>query len=225
MKTTSVGKPAGFGRDKFFLLVLAVVVFFVGAVEFMLSAMLGPLAEAFQTSAAGASWLISSYAFSYALAAPVFGYLSDRIDRVRLLLFALPAFAIDGMGIALAPNLEVAMALRVFGGIASAVLIPTAFALVSEIVPRERQAGAMMGLVMFGMTLGIALGPALAGLLTAWSDWRTPFLAIAGGCMVAFPIGLKTAPRRHSGRAAAGSRLFHWFGNWRILRPLIAKGA
>ena len=79
--------------------------------------------------------------FSNALAAPVFGYLSDRIDRVRLLLFALPAFAIDGMGIALAPNLEAAMALRVFGGIASAALIPTAFALVSEIVPRERRGG------------------------------------------------------------------------------------
>ncbi|WP_445496958.1 hypothetical protein [Photorhabdus sp. SF281] len=50
-----------------FLFILSVTVFFVGATEFMLSSMLNPLAVAFGTTAVGASWLVSSYAFSYAL--------------------------------------------------------------------------------------------------------------------------------------------------------------
>jgi DHA1 family inner membrane transport protein len=109
--------------------------------------------------------LISSYACAYAVAAPVFGYLSDRVDRRRLLLIALLFFAIDGVGIVFAPSLEVAIGLRIFGGMASAVLIPTVFALISDVVDRERQAAAM-GMVMLGMTLGIAVGPAWAGILT-----------------------------------------------------------
>ena len=207
-----------------FLAILALAVFFVGASEFMLSAMLGPLAEAFRTSPARASWLISGYAFTYALAAPILGYLSDRIDRVRFLLFALLAFAIDGIGIAFSPTIEIAMVLRVFGGLASAVIIPTAFALVSEIVPRERQAGAM-GLVMLGMTFGIALGPALAGVLTEWAGWRLPFLTSASGCVLAFIIGSRTTPGNYSPSFARTAVHFHWMKKWNVMRPLIAKGA
>lgn len=54
--------------DGLFLLALSMAVFFVGVTEFMLSSMLGPLAQAFHTTTSGAAWLISSYAFSYAIA-------------------------------------------------------------------------------------------------------------------------------------------------------------
>lgn len=50
--------------DGLFLLALSMAVFFVGVTEFMLSSMLGPLAQAFHTTTSGAAWLISSYAFS-----------------------------------------------------------------------------------------------------------------------------------------------------------------
>ncbi|EVT82981.1 hypothetical protein Z046_31245 [Pseudomonas aeruginosa VRFPA09] len=41
------------------------------------------------------------------------------------------------------PDLEIAVVLRVIGGIASAIIIPTTFALVAEVVAPQRQAGAM----------------------------------------------------------------------------------
>ncbi|WP_205417478.1 MFS transporter [Trinickia diaoshuihuensis] len=63
--------------------VLSMSVFFVGASEFMLSAMLNPLSVAFGTDSVHIAWLIWSYAFAYAIAAPFLGYLSDRIDRGR----------------------------------------------------------------------------------------------------------------------------------------------
>ncbi|WP_257255468.1 MFS transporter [Endozoicomonas sp. SESOKO3] len=124
------------------LIVFTMAVFFVGATEFMLSSMLRPLAQAFDTSTTKASWLIASYAISYAIAAPIFGYISDRVDRTRLLLIALCAFAIDGAAIVLAPSFEVAVVLRIFGGLASAIIIPTTFALIAEIIPRNHQATA-----------------------------------------------------------------------------------
>lgn len=207
-----------------FLLVLAMTVYFVGFTEFMLSSMLSPLAQAFRTSPTGASWLISSYACSYALAAPVFGYFSDRVNRERLLLVALLLFAIDGIGIVFAPSLEVAVGLRIFGGMASAALIPVAFALIADVIERERQAAAM-GVVMLGMTLGIAAGPALAGVLTDLSSWRMPFLFSCVGCLLVFGVGVRVMPRRMQHVVAAAQPGLSCLKNWAVLRPLIAKGA
>jgi predicted MFS family arabinose efflux permease len=210
-------------NERTLLFVLSMSVFFVGASEFMLSAMLNPLSVAFGTDSISIAWLISSYAFAYAIAAPFLGYLSDRINRSRLLLIALLSFAIDGVGIAFAPTLEIAIALRIFGGLASAVIIPTAFALISEVIPRERHASAM-GAVMLGMTFGIALGPALAGLLTNWVGWRAPFLLTSTGCIVAFLIGAVTMPKRHTAVATRETHGFRWLRDPNVTRPLLAKG-
>ena len=210
-------------NNRTLLFVLSMSVFFVGASEFMLSAMLGPLSAAFDTDSTSIAWLISSYAFAYAIAAPFLGYLSDRIDRSRLLLIALLSFAVDGVGIAFAPTLAIAIALRIFGGLASAVIIPTAFALVSEVISRERHASAM-GAVMLGMTFGIALGPALAGLLTSSVDWRAPFLLTSMGCIVAFLIGTVAMPKRHSAVATRENHGFRWLRNANVTRQLLAKG-
>lgn len=202
---------------------LALAVYFVGATEFMLSPMLTPLAEAFETTPAHASWLVSSYALSYAVAAPIFGFLSHRIDRRRLLLASLLLFALDGLALTFAPNFEFAIGLRIFGGLASAALIPTAFAMIADRVPVYRQAGAM-GIVMLGMTLGIAAGPVFAGLLTDAFDWRAPFVLTAAGCLLTFVAGRKIIPSQASHRVEAGQARFAWIGQTSILRPLVAKG-
>ncbi len=214
---------ADVGNGRYLLSALSLSVFFVGASEFMLAPMLNPLADAFRASPAQAAWLISSYAFAYAIAAPILGHLSDRVDRRRLLLAGLLSFAIDGVGVALAPTLEVAMALRIFGGLASAVIIPNAFALVADIMPRDRQAAAM-GVVMLGMTAGIAMGPALAGLLTDWIGWRAPFLLTSAGCLVACVVSGMSIPRRHAARAPRQRSAIHWLRARTIVRPLLAKG-
>lgn len=210
-------------NDRTLLSVLSMSVLFVGASEFMLSAMLNPLSVAFGTDTVRIAWLIASYAFAYAIAAPFLGYLSDRINRSRLLLIALLSFAIDGIGIAFSPTLEMAIALRIFGGLSSAVIIPTAFALISEVVPRARHASAM-GAVMLGMTFGIALGPAMAGLLTTWISWRAPFVLTAAGCIVAFLIGSLTMPKRHATTSPRETHGFRWLRNPNVMRPLFAKG-
>lgn len=209
---------------RFLLPVLAIAVYFVGATEFMLSAMLTPLAEAFETAPAHAVWLVSGYALSYAIAAPMFGLLSDRIERRRLLLASLVLFAIDGLALALAPSFEIAIGLRIFGGLAAAALIPTAFALIADLVPGNRQAEAM-GVVMLGMTFGIAAGPAFAGLLTDAFGWRAPFLMTAVGCLLTFAAGWKVIPSRAVNDPKIKATRFAWVRQSAIVRPLVAKGA
>ncbi|MEQ5117798.1 MFS transporter [Morganella morganii] len=167
--------------------VLAFTVFFAGITEFMVSPMLTPLAVAFDVTPAQASWLIAVYTLSYALAAPVLGRLSDRFCRYRMLRTALLLFVADGIALALAPCFSVAVGLRILGGLASAALIPSVFALIAEQFPHDRQASAM-GLVMTGMTAGIISGPVIAGWLTVRCGWYAPFLLTAAGSLIMWII-------------------------------------
>jgi predicted MFS family arabinose efflux permease len=209
--------------DRMFLPTLSMAVFFVGATEFMLSSMLSPLAQAFHSSPSKAAWLISSYAFSYALASPILGYVSDRMDRKKLLIIALALFSIDTLAIVLAPTLGMAMLFRVFGGIASAIIIPTTFAIIAEVVPARHQSGAM-GKVMLGMTLGIALGPALAGALSDIKGWRAPFVSVSVGCWLVSWMARRRLPAKIT-QTQADSQGWAWLTQWQIVRPLLAKGA
>jgi predicted MFS family arabinose efflux permease len=206
------------------LATLALVVYFVGTVEFMLAPMLAPLAEAFHVPVSSAAWLVSGYALSYAALAPFVGLLSDRLGRRRLLLPALVLFAADALVLTLAPNISFAIGFRILGGVAGAALTPTAFALISELVPPEKQAGAM-GFVLFGLTLGITTGPTIAGLLTDQFGWRAPFLAITAGCLIVFGLAFAVLPRSTSGEGrslkASAARLL----DGAILRPNLCKGA
>lgn len=93
----------------------------------MLAPMLTPLASAFAGKPADIAWLVSAYAVSYAVLAPLIGLLSDRIGRRRLLLPALALFAADALAVAFAPSLAFAIVARILGGAAGAALTPTAF--------------------------------------------------------------------------------------------------
>ncbi|MFD1091454.1 MFS transporter [Providencia vermicola] len=203
------------------LFVLAISVYLVGATEFMLSAIMFPLANAFNVQALQISWLISAYAFSYALAAPVVGFFSDKMDKRKMLLVAMLFISIDSIAITFAPNLLIALILRVFGGVASAALVPITFAFISDVIDENKQAIAM-GYVMLGMTLGIITGPILAGGMTQYFSWKMPFIFMAiGGLLVLF-ISIKVLPFVASSAVKQGS--FNMFKQGMISKFIIAKG-
>ncbi|SOZ30746.1 putative MFS transporter; Major Facilitator Superfamily [Cupriavidus taiwanensis] len=208
----------------FLLPVLALSVCMVGAAEFMLAPMLAPLASAFNTSAAHASGLVSAYALSYAAAAPLMGWLSDRAGRRGVLLAAMLLFAVDSIALTLVPTLRAAMALRILGGLAAAATIPTVFALIADRIPQARQAGAMGG-VMLGMTAGIAAGPAVAGLLVEAWGWRAPFMMIAVSCLAAFTAGWHVIPRDMPRSCATGTLSSSKKASSGIFTLVLAKGA
>ncbi len=206
-----------------FLPLLAAALYFVGSAEFMFSALLMPLARAFETTPERASLLIVAYALAYAVVAPVFGYCLRRKSRRSLLLGALLLFAADSFALVLAPSLRWAILLRMVGGVASAVLVPTAFALIAETLPAHRHTGAM-GFVMFGMTLGIASGPALAGLMSDMLGWRAPLILTGSGCLLLCGVGWRTIPEgapMYSHAKTGYPRVWRDAG---LMRLLIGKG-
>lgn len=205
----------------YLLLLSAVAVYLVGTAEFMLSAIISPLAIVFHVQPEQITWLISAYALAYTLAAPIIGFLSDRIDRRKIVLTALLLLSLDSLAIIFAPNLLIALVLRGLGGLASAALVPVIFALVADVMSESKQAIAM-GSIMMGMTVGIITGPIIAGVLVQYFAWYAPFVYTAIGCLLVFIIALFTLP--HSQKTIGRKLSFKAIKHVGIVRFILAKG-
>ncbi|WP_433555096.1 MFS transporter [Pseudonocardia xinjiangensis] len=113
----------------------------------------------------------SAYFLAYGLMQPVWGMISDRVGRVRVMRLSLLGAALAGVGSMLAPNLLVLGLTRTVAGGCFAALIPATLVYVGDMWPaavRQRP----LSDVLAASSLGIAVATAGAGLLADLLHWR-----------------------------------------------------
>ncbi len=140
-------------------------------------------------SAGAASWyggFAAAFAAMQFLCSPLLGALSDRFGRRPVILLSNLGLGLDYIVMALAPNLWVLFAGRVFAGVTSA-SISTANAYIADVTPAENRAAAF-GMLGAAFGLGFVIGPALGGLLGS-IDQRLPFWVAAGLSLLNFAYG------------------------------------
>ncbi len=179
--------------NRLLAITLALATFTVGADEFVLGPLLTPIGTALQTEPAHVAWLITAFALPYAVLAPVFGILSDRIGRRRVLLPGLTVFIVATAGTAIASDMPTALMTRLVTGIAAAAVTPNVFAVAGDLSTDAERAGAM-GRVQLGLTLGLITSPALGAWLAAAVSWRAAFWLIAFIGTVALIAIARTLP-------------------------------
>lgn len=127
------------------------------------------------------SFLLSAYAITQFVFAPVIGNLSDRYGRRPVLLTSLLGFGVDYIILALAPTYSWLFAGRVIAGITGA-SFTTASAYIADISTPDTRAK-NFGMIGAAFGLGFIIGPALGGLI-AGLGIRAPFYAAAGLCLL-----------------------------------------
>lgn len=130
----------------------------------------------------------SAYYLAYGLSQPVWGVLSDRFGRIRLMRATLLAAAIAGVVSALAPGLVALIIARAFAGAFFGAVVPASLTFVGDTVDDAHRQPALADL-MAAVALGTALATALAGVLGDFAHWRVVF-AIPAVLSVACAIGL-----------------------------------
>lgn len=120
-----------------------------------------------------------------ALAAPLFGKLSDKYGRKRILLVSMGIFALVFLLYSLVRNFFDVYLVQGMEGVAWAAMGATAVALIVDIVPGEER-GAAIGMYNTTWNLGWIAGPALGGFLAETIGFRQTFLV----CSVFILIGL-----------------------------------
>lgn len=156
-----------------------------------------------QASAEGAL-LISVYAITQFIFAPIIGNLSDKYGRRPVLLASLLGFGIDYIILALAPDYSWLFAGRIIAGITGA-SFTTASAYIADISTTETRAK-NFGLIGAAFGIGFVIGPALGGLL-AGLGLRAPFYAASGLCLLNALYGYFVLPES---LAKENRRPFDW---------------
>lgn len=151
------------------------------------------------------SYLLTAFAATQFVFAPLLGNLSDRYGRRPVLLFSLLGFGVDYIILALSPTYGWLFAGRIIAGITGA-SFTTATAYIADISPDETTKAKNFGMIGAAFGLGFVLGPALGALLATWGI-RAPFYAAAALCLVNCLYGYFLLPESLS---KENRRPFEW---------------
>jgi len=132
--------------------------------------------------------IASAYYLAYGLSQPVWGVLSDRFGRIRLMRATLLAAAVAGAVSALAPGLVTLVIARACAGAFFGAVVPASLTYVGDTVAEAHRQPALADL-MAAIAVGTALATALAGILGDVVHWRLVF-ALPAVLAVACAIGL-----------------------------------
>ena len=137
------------------------------------------LADELASTPSAAQLTITACLIGLALGQLVAGPLSDRFGRRRPLLVGLVAYLLTSLACALAPSVEVLVALRLLQGLAGA-----AGLVIARAVARDLYEGRRLVLFFSRLTLisGLApvVAPVLGGQLSRGMSWRGLFVVLAG---------------------------------------------
>jgi predicted MFS family arabinose efflux permease len=160
--------------------------------RFSVAPLLIPIAASFHVSLAAVSGAASLYYLAYGLMPPLYGVLSDRFGRVRVIRVALLGTALADVLSALAPNLTALLVARfVTGGIACGVF-PTTLVYLADRFPFKVRQQAITNVLVF-VALGTTAGTLGAGVTAHVFSWRYFFL-IPGAIALAVAVALRGLP-------------------------------
>ena len=151
--------------------------FLAYADRFTIPPVLVAISTDLERSLAAVAAIATAYFFVYAALQPVYGLLSDRLGRVRVM-----RAAVVGMAAA-APELSALVAAKALAAGFAASLLPTSLVYVADRVPFASRQHVIANLLAAG-ALGTTLATLSAGLLASFVSWRAAFAILAAVALV-----------------------------------------
>jgi MFS family permease len=121
--------------------------------------------------------LATAFIVSYMLAAPIFGWLADRMSRWLLVGIGVAVWSLASGGSGLASTFSILLITRMFVGIGEAGYGPAAPTIISDLFPVERR-GQVLSWFYMAIPVGSAIGYMWGGKLESWLNWRWAFYTV-----------------------------------------------
>jgi len=136
----------------------------------------------FNVGLATAQWVLISYLITLLGFVLFFSRLGDFLGQERVYLAGLVGFVVTSLLCSLSPSIEALIVFRGLQGVAAAMMISVSMALVRRSFPAP-ELGRALGIYAVAIAAGLALGPAIGGMLSGLMGWRAIFL-------VNLPVGI-----------------------------------
>lgn len=178
------------------------------------------IGQSLHAGAAIAQWVALSYMFVLLGTLVLAGQLADVVGRKLLYTYGFGVFTGCSLLCGLAPSLPLLIGARVLQGLGAAMLQANSVALIREAMP-SRLLARGIGVQGAAQAIGLALGPAVGGLLVALGGWRLIFFLNLPIGLIAIGLARLLIPRS---RLRKGRRLaLREFGEM-LRKPAVALG-
>jgi predicted MFS family arabinose efflux permease len=175
------------------LIWLALGAFAIGTEGYVIAGVLPAVAGDLGVSIPVAGQLVTAFALTYALGAPLISVAAGALDRRRLLLGSLAVFAAGNLAAMLAHGYAGLLAARLVMALAAATFMPAASAYAAELAPPARR-GWALSIIYSGLTLALGIGTPLGVVIGHRWGWRLTFAGVAGFSLIAI-VGLRLVLR------------------------------
>src|SRR5690242_1297346 len=183
--TQSRGIVEGQERMNPRIVLLALGMFALGTDAFLVAGVLPVIAHETGVSEGLVGQLITVFALTYGLGAPVLAALTAHWPRNRVLMGSLGLLGLANLASALAPSFPLLLLTRILAGCFAATYTPLAFAIGIELAPPAKR-GQALALVVSGLNVATVLGAPSGAWIGEHFGWRLSFALVAGLAGVAF---------------------------------------
>jgi MFS family permease len=155
--------------------------------------------------------VMGAFAIGLLLCRSWLGRLADRRSRKGVLLLGTMVAAIAPFGYLFVTSIPLLIAIRAFHGISIAAFTTAYSALVVDLSPTN-QRGEVIGYMSLVNPIGIAVGPAIGGLLQAWAGY-TPLFLFTAGLGLLSGVGasqIQESPIAHTSHAKTSASIPFW---------------
>lgn len=168
----------GQGGTRSAIAVLTFVVFWSTLDRSLILPLIPTIGSDLGVSVPAAATAITLQALAYAALQVVWGPLSTRWGRIRVLVLSTAIASVANLASALAPDLTTFLIARTISGGAFAATFAAVLTYIGDTLPLARRPAAMSNLAT-ATALALSLGTAAAGAIASWTSWRWIFAGFA----------------------------------------------
>ncbi|MFB8373244.1 MFS transporter [Paenibacillus taichungensis] len=153
---------------------LAIISFLVGTSEYIIAGILDKVAADVGVSVSVAGQLITVFSLAYAFGTPIVIAVTARMERRKLLLYALGVFAVGNLIAVALPGFTFLLVSRIVLAISTGVFLVTSLTVAAKLAAPGKQGSAIATLIM-GFSASLIIGVPLGRVAASVYDWKLIF--------------------------------------------------
>ncbi|MEH7086431.1 MFS transporter [Neobacillus drentensis] len=168
--------------------------FLVGTSQPIISGILDKMAEALGVSIGAAGQLITVFSLAYAIGTPILLVLTAKMERRKLLIYALFVFIVGNLLSVIVPGYGLFIIARIIMALSTGVAVVTILNIAAKIAPANKKASSIATVVM-GFTASLIIGVPIGRFITSTYGWKFVFIGTAILVLLVIFIVLNTIPK------------------------------
>lgn len=156
---------------------LAAISFLNGTSEYVIAGILDRIAEANNISVSSAGQLITVFSIAFGAGTPFLIAMTARLERKKLLVYALTVFSVINILIAVITGYEMLMAARIISALSAGVIQVTLLTLAAVLAAPGKQGGAI-ATVVTGQSTALVVGVPIGRVVASHYDWNVIFIGL-----------------------------------------------